>query len=408
MADGAASGAPVGAGEVGEPVPGRGPREVVLGDLAVLDLGQRGGLDRGQVRAQRLARGDRVRRSPRASSRPTGLRRRGEPRVRRAPPGGPLDEYARAFHDPTPPATSRHPEPGRQRQRRQFVKTFERCADAAWSPLRQPAADRLGDGAQPGAGDVGDGGEPGVAGVGARAGRLGGVDGDAAAGAAVLRRSASATAWPVVPLPAKKSSTRASSGMVWQDPAEQPGRLGRLEDVADDLLELGDGGVGGADLLGQPDRAQLLAAPVGCSQSFWNTSTRSPAPPLTRRHTRSSGRWSISGRLHRQTAGPAVAEDRTDLLRALEGAVAHAPGLRVAPDGEVQGARGGGVELLVGVAQRQVPVAAAVAARSAGSRARRPCRRCSRRARCGGRRARRRGGTRGRSRSPCRAGGPWR
>ena len=40
-----------------------------------------------------------------------------------------------------------------------------------------------------------------------------------------------------------------------------------------------------------------------CSQSFWNTSTRSPSRPLTRRQTRSSGRLSISGADQRQTAG---------------------------------------------------------------------------------------------------------
>ena len=90
-------------------------------------------------------------------------------------------------------------------------------------------------------------------------GRLGGVDAEAAAGAAVLgvlqrdgvtRRTAAG----------EEVEHHGVVGHGLEDPADQPGRLRRLEDVADDLLELGDGGVGGADLLGQPDRAQLLAA----------------------------------------------------------------------------------------------------------------------------------------------------
>ena len=72
---------------VGEPVAGRGPGELLLGDLAVLDLGQRGGLDRGQVGAQRLALGHRRRRSPRASSPPTAPRPAGA--ARRSPPPPP-------------------------------------------------------------------------------------------------------------------------------------------------------------------------------------------------------------------------------------------------------------------------------------------------------------------------------
>ena len=46
VAHGAAAGAGVGAGEVGVPVPGGGPRQLLFGDLAVLDLGERGGLRR--------------------------------------------------------------------------------------------------------------------------------------------------------------------------------------------------------------------------------------------------------------------------------------------------------------------------------------------------------------------------
>jgi hypothetical protein len=108
-----------------------------------------------------------------------------------------------------------------------------------------------------------------------------------------------------------------------------------------------------------------------CSQSFWKTSTRSPSLPLTRRQTRSSGRWSISGADQRQTAGvpspktgristPPSKGDRPDLDPAVEGRGADAARRRVAPDREVEGPRGDRVELLVGVAQREVPVAAAV------------------------------------------------
>ena len=60
VAHGAASGAGVGAGEVGVPVAGGGPGEVLFGDLAVLDLGEGGGLDGGEVGAEGLAGGDGV------------------------------------------------------------------------------------------------------------------------------------------------------------------------------------------------------------------------------------------------------------------------------------------------------------------------------------------------------------
>ena len=227
---------------------------------------------------------------------------------------------------------------------------------------RTPPTDLLRHRPQPRAGDVGDGGVAGEVGVGARTRGLGRVDADAAAGAAVgdvLERHG-------VP-------GRAAAGEEvhhhrvgrhrLQDPAHQPGRLGRLEDVAEDLLELGDGRVGGADLLGQPDRAQLLAPTPG----------RVAVQPVLLEHVDPGAVASLDdpadevvGPLLDQRRRPpphrraAVAEDGLDLLSAVEGRHADPTGLRVAPHREVQGAGRDGVELLVGVAQRQVPVAAPV------------------------------------------------
>ena len=265
------------------------------------------------------------------------------------------------------------------------------------------------DGPQPGPGDVGDGEQPGGAGVGALAGRLGGVDAEAAPGAAVLLVGEG-----------DRVARRAAAGEEVEDhhvvrhgredPPHQPGRLGRLEDVPDDLLELGDRGVGGADLLGQPDRAQLLAPAARasrCSQSFWNTSTRSPLLPLIRRQTRSS-RPLVDQRPapspHRRRPSP-----KTGAISwpPSNGPVAHQAALRVAVQREVQGPRRHRVELLVGVAQRQVPVPTAVRVDQREVAARRRCRRCWRRARSCRRPSRRPAGTRGSSRTRCPAAGPW-
>ena len=197
-------------------------------------------------------------------------------------------------------------------------------------------------------------------------GRLGGVDAEAAPGAAVLgvlqrdrvaRRTAAGE--EVEHHARRRASSRGSAGSARSAWATR--RRGRRSPSARRPR---------CRSSRSPRRARWCAASCGgpaCSQSFWNTSTRSPLRPLTRRQTRSSGRSSISGRRPAPDRRPAVAEDRPDLLGARRtGAVAHPPRRRVAPDGEVQGPRGDRVELLVGVAQRQVPVAPAVAASVSG------------------------------------------
>ena len=219
----------------------------------------------------------------------------------------------------------------------------------------------------------------------------------------------SATACPVVPLPAKKSSTTTSSGMVARIRRISPVGFGDSKTWPTIVLELGDRGVGGPDLLGQPDRAQLLAP------------ARRGVQPVLLEHVDPLAVPALDPAAH-QVVGPlvdprpapaphrrpTVAEHRRHLDRPVERRRRHPAGLRVAPDREVQGARGDRVELLVGVAQRQVPEPAAVrvgqrevalvdGVRAAGVE------HALRR-----RRGRRRGGTRGWSRSPCRAGGPWR
>src|SRR6476620_2578787 len=131
---------------------------------------------------------------------------------------------------------------------------------SVWRVLHESTTDRLGDRAEPGPGDVRDGEQPRVAGVGPHPGGLGGVDAEAAAGAGVLgvlerHRVARRTA------AGEEVEHHDVVGHRREDAADQPGGLGGLEDMADDRLELGDRGVGRADLLGQPDGAQLLAAP---------------------------------------------------------------------------------------------------------------------------------------------------
>ena len=193
----------------------------------------------------------------------------------------------------------------------------------------------------------------------------------------------SATAWPVVPLPAKKSSTRASSGIVSRIRRTSPVGLGDSKTWPTIALSSATAvSVEPTSSASQMVRS-FLRRPVRCSQSFWKTSTRSPAGPLIRRQTRSSGRCVDQRRATSATPpGGRRRRPARSRLRAVERRrCATAPGLRVAPDREVQGARGDRVELLVGVAQRQVPVAAAVGVgqREVALVDRR--RRCSRRAR---------------------------
>src|SRR6478752_5063655 len=206
---------------------------------------------------------------------------------------------------------------------------------------------------QPGPGDVGDREQTGGVRVGARTCGLRGVDAHAPARAAVggvlegdrvPRRTATG----------EEVHHQRVVGHGAEDPADQPGRLRRLEDVADQLLELGDGGVGRPDLLGEPDGAQLLAPPArDVAEQPVALVDVDPVAVLALDHPADH----VVGPLlderpapapHR---GPAVAEDRLDLDRAVVRRRAHPPALRVAPHGAVQGPRGERVELLVGVAQ---------------------------------------------------------
>ena len=117
---------------------------------------------------------------------------------------------------------------------------------------------------------------------------------------------ARATAWPVVPLPAKKSSTRTSSGMVPRILRTRPVGFGDSKTWPTMSLSSATAvSVEPTSSANQMVRSFLRRTPRASrsSQSFWNTSTRMPARPRTRRQTRSSGRRSTSGALHRHTAG---------------------------------------------------------------------------------------------------------
>ena len=168
-----------------------------------------------------------------------------------------------------------------------------------------------------------------------------------------------ATAWPVVPEPAKKSSTTASAGIVCSIRRTRPVGFGDSKTWPTIALSSATA----VSVEPTSSASQIVRSffrrppgPSRCSQSFWNTSTRSPSRPLITRQTRSSGRCSISGARPPPHRRAAVAEHRLDLDGAVEGGGGHAARHRVAVHREVQGARGDGVELLVGVAQRQVPV----------------------------------------------------
>ena len=189
------------------------------------------------------------------------------------------------------------------------------------SSPRIPPPTRRGDGPQPGPGDVGDRRVPGQVGVGAGPDGLGGVHADAAAGAAVGDV-----------LQGDRVARRAGAGEEvehhdvvrhrLQQPPHQAGRLRRLEDVADDRLELRDRGVGRADLLRQPDRPQLLA-PAARAVAVQPVLLEHVDPlavaALDHAADQVVGRArSIRGADHRHTAGRAVTEHRLDLDGAVE------------------------------------------------------------------------------------------
>ena len=115
-----------------------------------------------------------------------------------------------------------------------------------------------------------------------------------------------ATACPVVPEPAKKSSTTASAGIVWRMRLMSPVGFGDSKTCPTISLSSATAvSVEPTSSASQIVRSFLRRSPPEsrCSQSFWNTSARSPRRPLITRHTRSSGRCSISGADHRHTAG---------------------------------------------------------------------------------------------------------
>ena len=115
-----------------------------------------------------------------------------------------------------------------------------------------------------------------------------------------------ATAWPVVPEPAKKSSTTASAGIVCSSRRTRPVGFGDSKTWPTIALSSATAvSVEPTSSASQIVRSFLRRppGPSRCSQSFWNTSTRSPSRPLMTRQTRSSGRCSIRGADHRHTAG---------------------------------------------------------------------------------------------------------
>ena len=213
----------------------------------------------------------------------------------------------------------------------------------------------------------------------------------------------SATACPVVPLPAKKSSTSASSGIVPRIRRTSPVGLGDSKTWPTISLSSATAvSVEPTSSASQIVRS-FLRRPPGCRGAASRVGRRRPArraplhPPADQ---------VVAALVDQRPAPPPhrrrpVAEDRPDLDRAVERRRAHPPGLRVAPDREVQGPRGHRVELLVGVAQRQVPVPPAVVGDQREVALDRRCPGCSRPGRYGGRRGRRRAGTRGWSRTRC-------
>ena len=217
---------------------------------------------------------------------------------------------------------------------------------------------------------------------------------------------ASATAWPVVPLPAKKSRTTASSGIVCRIRRVSPVGLGDSKTWPTSAFSSATA-VSVDPTSSESQMVRSFLRRSGESQSRWKTSTRSPSRPATTRHTRSSGRSSIRGRDQRHTAGEPSPNTGSTSTEPVERGRRDPPARRVAVDGEVQRPRGHRVELLVGVAQRQVPEAAAVRRREREVAPGRRSRSSSRRGRTARRRGRRPGRTRGWSRSRRRAGGPW-
>jgi len=107
LGHGAVPGAAVGAGQVGEPLRGRAPAQLGLGDLAGVELGQQRGLDRGQPAAQRLELRDGVDQLLGAPRGPQHLAQPGQGRTRVGDhPGRGARCRRELLHDPTQPETT--------------------------------------------------------------------------------------------------------------------------------------------------------------------------------------------------------------------------------------------------------------------------------------------------------------
>ena len=92
-----------------------------------------------------------------------------------------------------------------------------------------------------------------------------------------------ATAWPVVPLPAKKSSTTESAGIVCRIRRTRPVGLGDSKTCPTTTLSSATAvSVEPTSSASQMVRSffRRPPGPSRCSQSFWKTSTRSPRAPL--------------------------------------------------------------------------------------------------------------------------------
>ena len=220
---------------------------------------------------------------------------------------------------------------------------------------------------------------------------------------------ASATACPVVPLPAKKSSTTASAGMVPRIRRTSPVGFGESKTCPTISFSSATAVSVEPDLLGQPDRAQLLAPPARRVQ------------PVLLEHVHPLARWCrapagrpgprparrSAARLHRHTAGGPSPKTGRISTASSNGAVRTSPDATAPHTGKCRVRAVDRVELLVGVAQRQVPEPPPVAVHQREVAARSRSRGSTRRARTRAHRVRRPAGTRGWSRTPCPAGAPW-
>ena len=191
-------------------------------------------------------------------------------------------------------------------------------------------------------------------------GRVGsaGVDADAVAGAAVggVRPARPRARW--CRCRRRGRAPRASSGMVARIRRTRPVGLGDSKTCPTSSLSSATAVSVEPTSSDEPDGASAsCAARPGRRGAASRAGRRRPASPL--RPVDLPADQVVGPLVDQRPApaphrGPAVAEDRPRSRRApSNGGRADPPGHRVAPHGEVQGARGDRVEPLVGVAQRQ-------------------------------------------------------